>query len=1275
MAQQQHFDLGWGGVKQKKTSDSSVTIPYFDSQYMVYEDGREWFKYHWIDTQKVNPESLQISNVVYESLTKEELYGLDVSQLYDELDPVLHSTKARNAWHTFLTFNPIVYNDGVIRRVKSIDIAYSYGGFSNAKLFDVPTLTNSVLATGDWYKFYVEESGVFRINRQFLSSLGINVSNVDPRTIKVYGYGGDMLPLLNSENQYFDLPQIPIMVRGEEDGSFDSNDYILFYATGPHEFNEDSQTNNNLFNDIVYYYITYDGDYGERLQVATTPSMAASQVITMYDDYQYHEEDEYSIVKLGRRWFGEIFNADTDAEFEIENLVTSEPVRVGVKAAGSSTVQTTMTVSVNGSDVSTLTFHLLSSESTSYATQDSSAPNGSKSIGLKYADVNVSSEDVVVALTYNGGGLPTSLGYLDYITVESKRLLAGRGEQFPFTYKAAASMSGVASYTFTNSSNIAMVWDVTDMYNVSYYENTDGSGNFSFDVAMGEQRKYVAVDKLGYKSPSINSSDKKVGNQNLKAEMFTDEFGNSDGVDYMIFTPDVFKSQAERLASFHREYSGLNVKVVDLQEVYDEFSTGNQDIGAIRNLVRYVYMNATSESERVKYLCMFGDGSYDYKDITSGNTNFVPLYHSYPSFSLTTSICTDDFYGMMDEDEGLVEGNDLLDVAVGRIVVDDVHQASDMVNKIEQYAAKDSYGKWRNNIILLSDDVDKSWETVIESDHNELGDEIYAAKPFFNLEKIHTDAYVQETSAGGERYPDAKEEFLSKIELGALVVSYFGHGGEDGLSSERIFQTADAKALDNEYKYPMMITVTCDFSRFDNPSRTTAGEYTYWNADGGVISLITTTREIYVDNGNKYNNVIAENLFSYGSTDYVTMGESLRLAKNSSSFGTDIQKRVVSYIGDPALYLAIPKPQVNLTHINGVAVSQATDTLKALSTVTLKGNVVNAAGTLMSSYSGIVYATVYDKNIERTTLGNDGIIVDTVTNEPYKMNFEILGEVLFRGKATVANGVFEFEFVVPRDALMPVANGRVSFYVTNDDLTEDKTGYSTDILVGGLNEEAASDNDGPEVTLYMNDENFLYGGMTNQSPILLAYMEDENGINTSSGIGHDIIAILDGDELNPYVLNDYYETELDVYTNGVVNFPFSDLEPGLHTLTVKAWDTYNNSGTAEIQFVVIDDDEMKLEKVLNYPNPFVSYTEFWFQHNKPYEPLDVQIQVFTVSGKLVWTHNQTITTEGYLSRDITWDGRDDFGDKIGKGVYVYKITVKSTLSNKVAEKYEKLVIL
>lgn len=770
-----------------------------------------------------------------------------------------------------------------------------------------------------------------------------------------------------------------------------------------------------------------------------------------------------------------------------------------------------------------------------------------------------------------------------------------------------------------------------------------------------------------------------LANQNLKGTIFLNNQGVFEDIDYVILSPSELLSQAERLAQINRDQYNLNVKVVDLQTIYNEFSTGSQDIAALRNFIKYVYDNASVPSQRLKYVCLFGEGSYDYKDRLNNNTNLVPSWYSKDSFSLTNSFVSDDFYAMLDENEGSMGGMDRMDVAVGRILAEDIQRATELVDKIKAYYQPESYGSWRNNVLLVSDDVDVAWESTLQETTDNLGTNIETDKPFFNVVKIHTDAFEQESSSAGDRYPQVNEAFKDAIEVGALVVNYFGHGGENGLAKERVFDKFDAQDINNICKYNLFLTVTCEFTKFDDPDRDTAGEFTYWNTTGGAIGLITTTRQIFVTVGRSFNEILDDYLFAYGSNDYQSIGEVLRLTKTDNSIAGITQKRLVFLIGDPAMKLAFPQPDIRLTKVNDVDVTQQIDTLKALSYTKLSGEVTDVNGNVLTNYNGTLTATVFDKRIERQTLANDGT---TNGNGTIYLNFTTLGEVLFKGQATIENGQFEFDFIVPRDIGIPVGNGKVSFYAQTDNPLSDQAGANFDIKIGGINEDAPEDNIGPVINLYMNDENFVSGGITNESPSLLAKLQDDNGINTASGIGHDITAIIDGDETNPIVLNDYYQADVDDYTNGTVTYPFRDLEPGLHTLTLKAWDVYNNSSSTEIQFTVFDkDEELVVKNVLNYPNPFVNYTEFWFNHNSS-EPLDVSVQIFTVSGKLVRTINgQTSADEccgsgsSSLSRSIVWDGRDDFGDKIGKGVYVYKLKVKSSRLNKQVEKIQKLVIL
>jgi len=1266
-------ELTWKDDVYKFNEKFSFRVPYFQSEYFNYDGGNKTIRFQKsISLSGVADEkSLEVSNLQFESISVEKLGVLDLKNIPKNTDFKIENIFSRDKSSVLITFSPIINDKGIYKRVKSFRYFFKLSNELSPNFnANRRAVVSSVLTTGVWKKFYIQKSGVYKISKSFLSQLGVNVA-VDPRTIKIFGNGGRMLPLVNSVAYPNDLEENAIQFIGENDGVFNDSDYILFYAEGVEGWNLENQTHINQYADKTYYYVTTGGANGKRISELVEPLGSPVKTFTAFDDYQYHELDKVNIGRLGRKWFGEQFSFQNNQAFSFNfpNRDTSSPVLVTVRAAGASSVVTTLNVKINNDDLGSLDFSAVDLGGADFADES----NFSESV--------ISTTPIVsVGLVYDNKGVPSSNAYLDFITVKAKSFLKGINKQFHFSVDEVQNNTGICEYQFTNASGIAQVWDITDIYNVSG-KTTNGQATFSFKDSMGTIKEYIGIDNSDLLLPSRDSNTSVV-NQDLKGDIFKDTNGNFQDVDYIIVTPTFLVTQAERLANFHRSYSGLKVKVVTLNKIYEEFSSGKQDIGGIRNLVKYVYHNASAPEKRLKYVCLFGDASFDFKDRIANNTNIVPVFQSLESYTLFSSFVSDDYFGLMDNNEGNVVGSQGLDIAVGRILCSSLGQAEQMVTKIIDYHDPKSFGRWRNNLVFLSDDVDKISDATLEENLNNMSNAITNNKAFFNVKKIHTDAYVQETTSGGQKYPKAKEDFLNTFSQGALVMDYIGHGSEDGLAAERLFEINDANQLTNKYKYPLFITVTCEFTRFDNPLRPTGGELTFQNPTGGAIALITTTRQIGQSTGEIFNTLLAPVLFSFGSNDYVSIAEAVRLVKTSYlSTGNN----VVSYIGDPALKLAIPKPKIRLTKINDIPVSSFTGSLQALAKVKLTGEVTDEFEAVQSSYNGELFVNIFDKDVDKTTLANDGtryIVGYTAGNPPQPiygdlilMDFNISGETIFRGNASVKNGLFEFSFVVPKDIRIPIGNGKISFYATKNDWSEDNSGYDSEVKVGGVNTGAIVDTTPPKIKLYLNDESFVSGGITNQSPILLAFVEDESGINTASGIGHDIIVYLDGDETKPIVLNDYYETEKDDYTKGKVNYPFKNLTPGLHTLTFKVWDVYNNIAVSELQFIVIDNSELKLTNVLNYPNPFVNHTEFWFTHNKPFEPLDVQVQVLTVTGKIVWSKNQTITNEGFTSRDITWDGKDDFGDRIGKGVYVYRLTVKSTLSNKKAEKFEKLVIL
>ena len=1110
-------------------------------------------------------------------------------------------------------------------------------------------VNSSVLSSGDWYKFSVDTTGVFKIDKNVLQQIGISTNGLNPKNIQIFGNGGALLPVLNSDFRNEDLQENAIYIEGEADGVFDTNDFILFYAKGPHDWeidtaNKTAKHRQNIYADKAYYFITVGANPGKRIAVKAANTNAGTTQITSFDDFTFYEKEELNVLAAGTQWFFNAnFNIENTQTFSIPfpNALANNPVFIRTRGVSTSVTSSTMDVKANSQNLYTIP----------YPAVNSSAPTKAYASERTGSIVNAS-DAITLEITYNNNGNPSANAYLDFIEIVGKKELIADAIQFSFRSFAQFDASKTVSYQIKNANNIFQVWDVSNFLAPKIIKNTATGADFTFKDTGGVLNEYIVLNAADFYIPQT-LKNAKVVNQNLHA---------LKDINYLIVTSSALLSQAQRLAEYHQQNTGLNTKVVLLDAIYNEFSSGSKDITGIRDFIQHIYTPNASEDKKLKYVCFFGDASYDYKDRITGNNNIVPVKLAEVSFNLATSYVTDDFFVMLDANEGSMSPSHTVDVASSRIPVTGSAQAKDVVDKILSYYDQSALGDWRNTITLLADDIDDRFDIQIQAGVERIADEIRDNKPVFNVRKIYADAYVPQNASGGERYPEVKKAITNAIEKGTLVFDYFGHGGEDGFASERILEKPQIQQLNNPKTLPLLITVTCDFSRFDNPSRITAGELTLWNKTGGAASMITTTREVFISVGQRFNERLIAILLAFDDED-MSISASLMKAKNNSS---STQKFFIYSFGDPAMKLAVPEPSVRITKMNNKDIAQSIDTLKALSRVLFEGVVVDASNVILNDFNGTLSTTVFDKALVRSTLGNN--------NFGEKMLFDTQDSKLFSGKDSIVNGRFKFDFVVPKDIKVAFGKGKLSFYAENGNI--EKAGFNVDVVVGGIDENAPEDTTGPDVKLFMNDESFIDGANTNASPNLIAVLSDANGINTSiTAIDHDIIGILDGDALNPIVLNDFYETELGDFTKGKVTYRLRDLEVGAHTLKIKAWDTYNNSSETTLNFVVVSDAILNLENVLNYPNPFVNYTEFWFNHNKPNEPLEVQVQIFTVAGKLVKTINQNVQTTGALSRSITWNGLDDFGHKIGKGVYVYKLRVRATSSNLVSEKYEKLVIL
>lgn len=1129
--------------------------------------------------------------------------------------------------------------------------------------------SNSVLQSGRWYKIATTTNGIYKLSYTFLESLGIDMASVNPQNLRIYGNGGGMLPELNSAPRIDDLIENAIYVQDDGNGAFDLGEYALFYGTGPDTWTYSSSTcpkfthKKNLYSDSAYYFITFDLGPGKRIQSQSSSSATPTDIVNTFDDYGFTENDNVNFIKSGRDWYGEYFEniATYSFSYSFPNIDMSKPATAKGQIASryqdpSGFNPASYYLSCQGGNTTFTIPEITGSSYDDYA-----------NIGSGCFTFTPNNPTTTVTVTKQTSA---ALAWLDYVEVNVRRQLTMSGSQMNFRDAQSVGAGHVAAYTLSSSSPV-QIWDLTDPADIKLQSTTVTGTDYQFVLPADSLRQFAAFTGSSFNTPYRVGL---VANQNLHA------LSNKNMI--IVAHPD-FIQEAAALAAFHETRDTLSTLIVTPQQIYNEFSSGAQDISAIRDFVKMFYDRAVVPADIPKYLLLFGDGSYDNKRRFSNNTNFIPTYQSYNSTVPTASYVSDDFYGLLDNNEGYwaESDNDAVDIGIGRLPVKTRTEAQTAVNKILAYnktgvpstvsnnsscsqTRNSPFGDWRNVICFVGDDEDNDLH-VIQS--NTLAQKVDTSFNNYNVDKIYLDAYQQVSTPGGNRYPGVTEAITKRVEKGALIINYTGHGGEVGLAHERIVEVSDINKWDNINNMPLFFTATCEFSRFDDPERTSAGEYVFLNPNGGGIALLTTVRLVFASP----NFVLNQNFYNAAFTP--VNGRMPRLGDlyfyiKTRVGGNSVNSRNFTLLGDPALRLAYPQYNVSTDSINSIPVTSiSNDTINALSLVSVSGFVRDKSGAILTNYNGVLYPTVFDKAQSITTLANDG-----PTNSP-PYTFKLQKNILYKGKVTVTNGYYKYSFVVPKDIAYQYGIGRISYYAENG--TEDANGYYEKLVIGGSNDSAAADNSGPQVNLYMNDTKFVQGGITDENPDIYAILKDENGINTvGNGIGHDLTAVLDANTENSIVLNDYYQADLNSYKSGSVRYPFSELSEGKHTLDLKVWDVYNNSSKAYTEFIVAKSAELALTHVLNYPNPFTTRTTFYFEQNQCCQSLLVELQIFTISGKLVRNFSQYIYAEGYRSNPIEWDGRDDYGDKIGKGVYVYKLKVR-TDEGKTAEKYEKLVIL
>jgi hypothetical protein len=1177
--------------------------------------------------------SFSLDHLVYSEISSRELSGVrDLDKIQSSIIPEKSIQLQRNNAFLSVSFVPIRKNpeNGNFEKLVSFDMVYDVRENKDASIKKSvhAYADHSVLSTGTWYKISIPSSGIFVLQAKDLKKIDRAFSTVDPATIQIFGNNGGMLPESNAVSRIDDLRELSIQIVGSDPSKLNDNDYIIFYAKGPDTWSY-SSTNKlfhhqkNVYSTSSYCFLTYGQSSGKRVGSESSVTDPSNVSINSFNDYTFYEPAEINLIKSGRAWYAKnIYSLTTtyDYPFTFNDLDVAIPVSVSATVAAHCTSSpTSFALYANGQELSGASIPAVGANYTDTFAYDR----------VMTPTFTSSGTTIDLKLTYNNP-YNDGIGYLKALELNVNRNLVLSSGQMAFRSVASVGVGKITEFNLTAGSQQVTVWDITDPGNVTKIGTTQTNNLVSFRLHTDSLREFVAFDGSSFYSVQ---SFTKIDNQDLH--------GVAGAPDLLIITHPDFIAQANELASFHEQHDQMSVMITTPDKIYNEFSSGAQDITAIRDFVRMIYDRSGNTAP--KYLLLFGDASYDYMDRMQPNSNFVPTYESNESLDPVATFVTDDYYGLMANNAGQGTSG-LLDIGIGRFPVQTVDQANIAVKKIEHYTANSDSVKndWRNVISFVADDWDNGM-------HEENADTVHISDSAFNIDKIYLGAYDRISTPGGLRYPDVNAAINQRMSKGCLIMNYVGHGGVLGWAHARVLEIPDINSWTNYNNMPVFLTATCEFSYFDDPSFTSAGELVFLNQSGGGIALLTTTRPTYADGNVRLTTGFYSNAFRKINGNYPRLGDLIMDSKNFAAAGMlDPNTRKFVLLGDPALQMAYPKLNVVTTSIQSTGNSTpSSDTLKALSTVTISGEVQDNSGFRVNSFNGTVIPTVYDKSSVITTVPLEG-------DSPF--TFSLRKNIIYKGKLAVTNGRFSFSFIVPKDIAYNFGGGKISYYAMNE--STDANGYDMNLVVGGFNNNAGQDNTGPTVRLFMNDTLFTPGGITDQNPKLLAYLSDSSGINTvGNGIGHDLIATLDNNSQSPAILDDYYVADLNTFKQGVITYPYLGLSDGMHSVTVKVWDVYNNSSEASIDFLVVSSAELAVQHLLNYPNPLINNTTFSFEYNQPDEDMEVEIDIYSLNGQKVKTLRAPIHTNGFKISTIEWDGTSDSGVRIGSGTYVYNLTL------------------
>ena len=1098
---------------------------------------------------------------------------------------------------------------------------------------------NAAFNTGKWSKIAIAKQGIYQITGTQLKTLGFPLP-IASTQLQLFNYNLAQLTEKVTATVSTALTENAIQVFDGGDNQIDEKDYVLFYAEGALGWKQDASTftpthYKNTSHDSVFYFLSI-GSNGKRISTIDKIN-SSTTIVDQYDERWLIELDSVSILNSGKLLLGPAMGqglgkqAKLSYPINMNGLVLSSPMNViGRYAATTYQNPANFNFSINDNAIKTTAVApisgLLYDESANISLDSFTYTLNATTNLTSPASVNISFQADNAAAS----------GWIDYIELSAKRKLGFWGtNSFGFRNVSSTLKGNILQYQIQNGDASTEVWDVTNpAYPRKISTEFSVNGLMSFTHHADTLHEFFAVKQQGYEVPTLLGS---MNNQNL---------AGMNVPDYLIISAPNYLNAAKKLQNYHATVNGLKTELVNVNEIFNEFSGGQPSPIGIRNFVKYLLNKAaTNKLAAPRYLLLFGIANFNSRNYNSATQ--IPVFESAASTGVLTSYPSDDFYSIQADNDDINNFTQIkkLAIATGRLPVRNTAEADTVVEKIINYQRNLNGGAWKNKITWVADDGDYNLHL---EDAEAISTHLQQKKSSWNQKKIYLDLYAATKNIAGNTYPLVNSEIVQTVNEGSLILNYTGHGNFTRLAEEAVISQADVLQWNNATKLPLMITASCDFAPYDQPQLSPFGFDALMKNSKGVIGLVAASRLVFAYSNKQINDHFVQQLLVPDSLgNFLTIGEALQRAKMQAWSADEDRMNAFKFslLGDPAMRLSLPKYEIGIISLNQKTFT-GKDTLLAGNKYTLKG-AVNNKGVLQSNFNGLLDFVLYDAITNKKTLANAG--TSRVTTVAMQEN------ILFKGKVTVTKGNFTVDFLLPKEVSLQ-KNLKIQMTAYNE-LSDAMGVYDSLIAIdaGGV---LMNDNQGPDVKIFLNDSNFVAGGWAAARSNLILHLADSGGIQTSgNALGHDLVLVIDNDYKNTVVLNNYFVADVDSYQKGKLNFALPFLAEGKHTIMVKVWDLLGNSSTKILDFEVPASDIVNVKNLYNYPNPFSNYTQFSFELNKLGSPVEISLSIYNSMGNLLFT--KPLSGSYKANRVVAnWDGTGIGSAQIQAGVYYYRLTIQ-----------------